>query len=299
MKLALKVNKLVIIGCACLSLAIWGCGVRETDVSKLKLQKARVDDIEIAYKTFGRGRPLLLIMGFGSTMDMWDPKVLTKLAGHYQVTIFNNRGMGSSTATEKEFNIGLFAEDTAGLLGALNIKKADVLGFSMGTNIALEFALRYPEMVDKLVLYAGDCGGKESVQPDEETEKQLFDTSGTPRERDERMIKLIFPERWLKDNPDLRKYLPKVTETTSPGLIDRQAKAMTTWEGCYNRLNNLTLPVLLITGTEDVLTPPQNSLILANRISLTWLVQFKGAGHGLMYQEPEKFSKIILTFLND
>ena len=282
-----------------ISLILAGCASRAVDMGKVKLQSVKVDDITLGYKTIGKGYPLVLIMGYSATMDMWDSRVLTKLARRYRVIIFDNRGMGSSTATEKEFNIGLFAEDTAGLLGALNIKKANVLGFSMGTNIALEFTLRYPEMVNKLILYAGDCGGKESVQPDEQTLKQLFDTSDTPGERNKRMVKLMFPEKWLKDNPDPRKYIPELTETSSFKIIDRQTKATTTWEGCYSRLNNLTLPVLLITGTEDVLTPPQNSLILVNRVPLTWLAQFKGAGHGLMYQEPEKFSKVILTFLND
>ncbi|MHB8154488.1 MAG: alpha/beta fold hydrolase [Candidatus Omnitrophota bacterium] len=266
-------------------------------MKKVKLQTVKVDDVTIGYKIIGKGYPLILIMGYSGTMDMWDSRVLTKLARRYQVIIFDNRGMGSSTATEKEFNIGLFAQDTAGLLKVLKIKKANVLGFSMGTNIALEFTLRYPEMVNKLILYAGDCGGKESVQPDEEAMKQLIDTSGRPGERDKRMIKLIFPGEWLKDNPGSLKDLPKVTERSRPEIIDRQTKAMTTWGGCYSRLNNLTLPVLLITGTEDVLTPSKNSLILANRIPLAWLVQIKGAGHGLMYQYPEEFVKTVLLFL--
>jgi len=280
-----------------ISLILAGCTSKVVDMGKVKLQTVKVGDITIGYKTIGKGYTLVLIMGYGSTMDMWDSRVLTKLAGHYRVIIFDNRGMGSSTASDKEFNIGLFAEDTAGLLKALNIKKADVLGFSMGTNIALEFTLRYPEMVNKLILYAGDCGGEGSVQPDEEVMRQLTDTSGTPEERGKRMIGLIFPGKWLKDNPDASKYTPKVTETSRPEIIDRQTKAMTTWEGCYSRLNNLSLPVLLITGTEDVLTPPRNSLILADRIPLTRLVQIKGAGHGLMYQYPEEFLKTVLSFL--
>jgi len=293
--LVLKLSALAIF----IFLILTGCAPRVVDMGKVKLQTVKVDDITIGYKTIGKGYPLVLIMGYSATMDMWDSRVLTKLARNYQVIIFDNRGMGSSTASDKEFNIGLFAEDTAGLLSALNIKKANVLGFSMGTNIALEFTLRYPEMVNKLILYAGDCGGKESVQPDEQTMKQLIDTSDTPLERNKRMVRLMFPEKWLKDNRDPRKYIPKVTETSSPETIDRQTKAMTTWEGCYSRLNNLTLPVLLITGTEDVLTPPQNSLILADRIPLTRLVQIKGAGHGLMYQYPEEFLRIVLMFLKE
>jgi len=280
-----------------ISLILAGCALRIVDMEKLKLQTVKIDGITIGYKTIGKGYPLVLIMGYSGTMDMWDLRALTKFAKRYQVIIFDNRGMGNSTATKKEFNISLFADDTAGLLNALKIKKANVLGFSMGTNIALEFTLRYPEMVNKLILYAGDCGGKESLQPDEQIMKQLIDTSDTPKDRDKRMIKLIFPGKWLKDNPDLRKCIPKVTERSRPEIIDRQTKAMITWEGCYNRLKDLTLPVLLITGTEDILTPPENSLILANRIPLAWLVQIKGAGHGLMYQYPEEFVKTVLLFL--
>jgi pimeloyl-ACP methyl ester carboxylesterase len=280
-----------------ISLILAGCALRVVDVKKVKLQNIKVDDVTLGYKIIGKGDPLILIMGYSGTMDMWDYRVLAKLARRYQVIIFDNRGMGSSTATEKEFNIGLFAQDTVGLFKALKIKKANVLGFSMGTNIALEFTLRYPEMVNKLILYAGDCGGKESVQLDEEAMKQLIDTSGTLGERDKRMIKLIFPGEWLKANPGSLKDLPKVTERSRPEIIDRQTKAMTTWEGCYSRLNNLTLPVLLITGNEDVLTPSKNSLILANCIPLAWLVQIKGAGHGLMYQYPEEFVKTVLLFL--
>lgn len=278
-------------------LALAGCTPKPIDLEKIKLQTVKVDDITIGYKSIGRGYPLILIMGYSATMDMWDSRVLAGLARRFRVIVFDNRGMGSSTATEKEFNIGLFADDTAGLLGALNIKKANVLGFSMGTNIALEFTLRYPEKVNKLILYAGDCGGKESVLPDEQIMKQLTDTSVTHRERDKRMIKLIFPNKWLRDNPDTRKYTPKITETSRREIIDRQTKAMTTWEGCYSRLNNLILPVLLLTGTEDLLTPPQNSLILASRIPQASLVQIEEAGHGLMYQYPDEFLAAVFSFL--
>jgi pimeloyl-ACP methyl ester carboxylesterase len=74
---------------------------------------------------------------------------------------------------------------------------------------------------------------------------------------------------------------------------------MNGWEGCCSRLSAIKQPVLLITGTEDVLTPPENSKMMVNRIPLAWLVQFKGGGHGVMYQYPKQFSKALLTFLED
>lgn len=274
-----------------------GCACKMLDPEKIKTHFVKVDDCTIGYKTFGRGYPLVMIMGYSGTMDMWDTRVLSKLARHHKIIIFDNRGMGTSTASNKEFSIKLFADDTAGLFKALNIKKANVLGYSMGAHIALEFTLKYPEMVNKLILYAGKCGGKESVKPVPENMQKLTDTSGTPDERGKRLLGILLPEKWLKDNPDPDKYLPKSTETPSMAIIDRQTKALTTWEGCYSRLPDITQPVLLITGTEDVVTPPENSLILANRIPSAWLVQIKGGGHAVMYQCPRKFSKVILSFL--
>ena len=295
----MKKIKFIFLVLLCYIFLLTGCTCKIVDPEKIKTQFAQVNDTTIGYKILGSGYPLVMITGYSATMDMWDARVLNKLAQHYKVIIFDNRGMGASTASNKDFSIKLFAEDTAGLLKALNIKKANILGFSMGTNIALELTLKYPDMVNKLILYAGDCGGKESVRPTPENMQKLTDTSGTPEERGKRLLGLLLPEKWLEDNPDPRKYLPKPTENISLAVVDRQTKAMITWEGCYGGLSKIIQPVLLITGTEDIIRPPGNSLVLANRIPLTWLVQIKSGGHSLMYQYPKKFSRVILTFLDD
>lgn len=268
----------------------------KVDVSRLKLKKAHVDDIDIAYKSFGTGYPLVLIMGFSGTMDMWQPQALSALSSRYKVIVFDNRGIGESTATDKRFSIELFADDTAGLMDALGIKKAHILGWSMGTNIAQELALRHPDKVDKLILYAADPGGKECVQP-EEPLNMVTDTSGTLHEREERVAKVLFPDQWRKKHPDIREYFPFPKERSLVENINRQAQAMDEWAGSYSRLGQIQCPTLLITGTEDVIPPPINSFIIGEKVHGAWVVQIKGGGHGLMYQYPEDFSEAILTFL--
>lgn len=282
--------------CASLFLTIWGCQLRGLDVGKSKLRKARVDDIEIAYKTFGRGEPLLLIMGFSGTMDMWPPRFLAEVAVHYKVIVYDSRGIGESGASDKKFSIELFADDASGLLDVLGIEKAHVLGWSMGTNVAQELVLRHPEKVNKLILYAADPGGKETMQV-EEPLKIVTDTSGTLEERESRVIKVLFPEEWLKEYPNIREYFPFPKERSSIENINRQAQAMFEWQGSYSRLGQIKQPTLLITGTEDVIPPPINSFIIGEKIPGAWVVQIKGGGHGLIYQYPEDFSKAILTFL--
>ena len=91
--------------------------------------------------------------------------------------------MGEITASDKEFTIELFADDTRALLDALGIERAHVLGWSLGTYIAQELAVRRPDKVEKLILYAGDCGGKEAIYPSPEILDILSDTSASPEER--------------------------------------------------------------------------------------------------------------------
>ncbi|GAH85145.1 unnamed protein product, partial [marine sediment metagenome] len=105
------------------------------------------------------------------------------------------------------------------------------LGWSLGTYIAQEFALTYPDKVDKFILYAGDCGGKKAMYPSPEVLDILADTSGTPQERGEKLLKTLFPEKWLEEHPDPRTYFPEVTKTSSDENIERQYKAWQNWKG--------------------------------------------------------------------
>jgi pimeloyl-ACP methyl ester carboxylesterase len=270
---------------------------KENDVIA-QVKSVPVGDISIAYKVLGHGDPLVLIMGYSSTMDMWDPLFLDNLSTKYKVIIFDNRGMGNTTAPPGNFSIAQFANDTAGLMAALDIKKAHIMGWSMGSFVAQELAIRYPENVDKIILYAGDCGGKETVMPSPQVLKDLANTSGSQEERGMRLFNLLFPKDWLSKQPAFFKWFPLPKETSLPDNIERQAQAIATWSGACDRLGSIKSPTLVVTGTEDVITPPENSFILAQRINVSWLVQFEGAGHGLMYQYPDRLAKIVEDFID-
>ncbi|MFH2106547.1 MAG: alpha/beta hydrolase [Candidatus Micrarchaeota archaeon] len=263
-----------------------------------EIRFVKVDDIQIAYKEFGTGEPVILIMGFSGTMDLWDTEFLKELSSHYKVIIFDNRGMGNSASSAKNFSIELFADDTTEFMDALGIDHAHVIGWSLGTYISQELVLRHPEKVDKLVLYAGDCGGTETIMPTNEILTKLTDESGTAEERNLRMLDLLFPKKWLEEHPDPTEYFPNVTETSLPESINRQNQAWLDWEGTCSRLSKITQPTLLITGTEDVLTPPQNSEIMARLIPNSQLKMVTGGGHGLMYQDLG-FAESVVEFLEN
>ncbi|MBN2168825.1 MAG: alpha/beta hydrolase [Actinobacteria bacterium] len=269
-------------------------------ITESKVKKVAVGDIEIAYKTFGEGTPLLLIMGYSGTMDMWDPDLINNLSTSHRVIVFDNRGTGDTSSGDHEFTIEQFADDTAGLLNALGIKNGNILGWSMGTNIAQELVLRNPDMVDGLILYAADPGGGQAVPPSPKVMNALGNTSGDPSQRGERLLNLLFPSGWLSNEENMNYVQSIFSETmkqVSPDAVEKQYTAMVSWTGSYNRLHSIKSKTLLITGADDILTPPENSVLMVAQIPGSWLIQFQDAGHGLQYQEPLRMSRAILYFL--
>ena len=125
----------------------------------------------------------------------------------------------------------------------------------------------------------------------------LANSSGSPEERGMRLFNLLFPKDWLSRQPAFYKWFPIPKETSLPENIERQTQAIAAWPGTFDRLGSIESPALVVTGTEDVIVPPENAFILAQRINGSWLVQFNGAGHGLMYQYPDRLARIVEDFI--
>lgn len=127
--------------------------------------------IEIGYKLIGSGKPfgessrepLVMLMGITQTMERWPSTLINELAKKYELILLDNRGVGFSTVNADEFTYKLFADDVVGLLDALNIKKANIFGVSMGSVIAQEIVLVYPERVNKAIICATCIDGSKVV----------------------------------------------------------------------------------------------------------------------------------------
>ena len=256
-------------------------------------------DIDIACQVIGAGHPIVMIMGYGGSMDLWSPRLLQLLSASHQVVIFDNRGMGRSTESNREYSIPLFAEDTLGLMNALGIDTATVLGWSLGTEIAQELTLTHANRVEKLILIAGTPGGKENIAASAEAVQRFSDNSGTGFQRGMRLIGLLFPQDWLWNHPFFPSYFPIGAKMNPQERTSRQLAAMTGWNGCYARLGQISSPTLIITGDSDVVVPPENSLLLATRIHDSRLVRIPGGGHGVIFQFPDLIVAEINAFLED
>jgi pimeloyl-ACP methyl ester carboxylesterase len=262
-------------------------------------KQARVGDIDISYKTFGKGDPILLIMGYAGSMYAWDPVFLKELSTNHTVIIFDNRGIGNTTVGSKNFTIEQFATDSAGLLNTLKINKSNVLGYSMGGMIAQQLTLDYPDKVNDLIIYASYCGGNQSIPPNRELFSQMTNRSASTDDIKKRIIPLLFTSNWIKQNPD---YLEKFASFVFPpmDILERQGKAIFSWGGVCDLLKDISQETLIVTGTNDLILPSYiDSIMLIEKIPGAWLAQFKGGGHALMSQYPEKLSAIVNTFLDN
>ena len=281
----------------------------------IPLKKVHVGDIDIAYKMFGKGDPILLIQGVGGSMDSWEPSILKELSSNHTVIIFDNRGVGNTTTGTKQFSIQQFANDTVGLLDGLKIQKANVLGHSMGSIIAQQLALTHPEKVNRLLLISSTCGGKEGIPNSPEhlkLEKKFMSSivNNTPIEPQEikTAVSLSYGPTWIKLHPNLLETIPANPKDLLPSGITPNTYVQqdnvvqnwksTNWSGVCSQLPNISKPTLVMTGTEDFTILAANSLIIAGKIPGAWLVQIPAAGHPVMDQYPAAVGKILNTFLS-
>ena len=181
-------------------------------------------------------------------------------------------------------------------------KPVDILGTSWGGYVAQELTLTHPQKVNKLILYGTDCGGKATIlSPQISPEVGRSVESGTASI--DTFVSIFFPKEWLNDDENAT-YIQNIFSAMAPSFnatpkenIQYQAQTTYNWKSACDRLSSITKPTLVVTGTEDIVRPPANSIMLAEKIPGAWLVQIKDAGHGLMYQYPEKFADVVETFL--
>ncbi|MBU3928495.1 MAG: alpha/beta hydrolase [Bacteroidetes bacterium] len=291
----------IVFSVAIMSILFSSC-MKESPISNSLNPVVKYTDItnaKIAYKVYGTGDPLIMCMGYATNMDMWSTKAIELLQKKYSLIVFDYRGMGFSTNTDTAFTIGTLADDVNELLISLKIAKTHVLGWSMGGYVAQMFAINHPEKVNKLVLYATNGGDTITVNPSQEIIDILSNPSSTPTE----LLSTLFPDDWLTTHPEPWKFLPEAVEPYHDTTIGLQYFAVQQWltpgGGSVNRLNQLSMPVLLICGDQDKVVPHVNSSILADSIHTSTLIRVPDSGHGMMYQLPETFANYVLTFLAD
>ncbi len=224
---------------------------------------AEAGGVRLGYREFGSGEPLLMIPGFGATMDTaWNETFIGILAAKYHVYTYDNRGMGYSSDDNATPAIARYADDAAALMTALGYDSMHVYGVSMGSTISQQLVIDHPERVRKLVL-------------------------------DSVTYSIRLPETRVLFNT-----IESVARnTTFPEGVRKEAQANLAWNGSYDGLSGIQKDVMLVVGTADVLTPDAVAVQMAGQINGSWLVRFKGLPHVGSHYAPDEYGKNALMFL--
>lgn len=239
-----------------------GALILTVSFNETPVQYAEVNGVSLGYREFGSGEPLLMIEGFGATMDDWGETFIGILASKYHVYMYDHRGMGYSSDSDKAPSMSQYADDAAALMSALGYERMHVYGASMGSSISQQLTIDHPDQVQKLIL-------------------------------DSNTYSVLIPET---------KVLHSIIETVAgnssePQGLRNEAQANLEWNGSYDGLSGINNDVMLVVGTEDVLTPDEVSLQIAGQINGSWLVRFKGLPHTGYHEAPTQYGQNALNFL--
>lgn len=268
------------------------------------LKRVTVGKVDFAYYRFGKGRPLVLVMGITGTMTQWDPKLLARLARKHEIVIFDNPGIGLTRyPADAPLTIPVMASATVGLIGRLGLGKPDILGWSMGGEIALAIAALHGDRVRKVIAAAGHAGSRHLVQPTTDALARLTDPKLTGLDRARILAGVLFPDDKL---PAAIRYGASIAhapkERVTAAMIARQKRAVAAWKagpGIWNRLPAIRNRVLIAHGMDDRILPAANAILLAERIPASWLARFPNSGHAFLFQEADRFADLVEVFLRD
>jgi 3-oxoadipate enol-lactonase len=256
---------------------------------------AKAGQIELSYDRVGDGPPLLLIMGMSGTKHHWGDAVLEQLQGDFETIVYDHRDVGDSTKTGQPFTIADLAADAAGLLEALELDSAHVMGISMGGMIAQELALAYPERISSLTLGCTYCGGEGSTLTSEAVMRRLAEAmSSGDRERAIRTAWEVNVSASFAANEDA--YARFLKTGLSHGLpvqaIMEQMRAIAGHDTSA-RLPGLKPPTLVVHGTLDELLPVQNGRMITGLMPESHLEILEGIGHMFFLEVPERTAELV------
>jgi len=269
---------------------------------RAEVKTTRVAGTDIAWYQRGQGPPLVMLMGTGSTMAEWDPALLRLLARDHRLILFDYPGVGRSGPWRGD-SFASLADTTAGLIEALGIRRAGVLGWSMGGFVAQRLAIDHPDRVSSLILAGTNPGGKRTALGTPAA--QEIDSDPDPSDR-EILRELYPPDRQAEG----RRFLRRLDTASRSGEIpddfdvpaattDAQVSAEDPWLRSnlnYRQLEQIGIPVLAAAGRQDPVVPPSNLRLIADRIDGSRLVVFPGA-HAFLFQERKRFAQALNGFL--
>jgi pimeloyl-ACP methyl ester carboxylesterase len=263
--------------------------------------------ISYAYRDTG-GRegtvPLVSLQHFRGNLDSWDPALIDALARSRQVITFDNAGVGGSAGTTPD-TIEQMARDAIAFIGALGHSQVDLLGFSIGSFVAQEIALRRPALVRRLVLASSaptGAAGMHGWAPD------VIGAVGTPQTSPEEYLGVFFAASAASQQAG-KEALGRMyartedrDEATTWATREAQYDAVCAWgipdHAALERVQALEMPVFVANGDSDPMIKPHYSYLLAGLIPQARVKIYPDSAHGFLFQHHAEFAADVTDFLS-
>lgn len=270
-----------------------------------KTEFAEINGKKIAYRTIGKGKPIILVNRFRGTLDTWDPLFLDKLAQNYKVITFDYTGIGSSTGTLPT-NVVSVATDVKDLADYLKLKSIYLLGWSYGGTIAQVATIQYPQLISHSILIGTGPPGKNNMP----LEKAFLERALKPINDEDDEIVLFFEpnsaesikaSKLSHDRIAKRLDVSKIPSTQAVfdlyfkgGADFREDKA-----NFREQLKTTKTPILVISGDHDISFAVENWFALNRQLSSTQIIVYPKTGHAAQHQYPELTVKYITNFITE
>jgi 3-oxoadipate enol-lactonase len=271
--------------------------MQPSDSQQVKSQQVKSDDAEIVYRVLGEGSPVVLLHPFPVNHEFWLP-VAQALATRYRLILPDLRGHGDSGVGEGPVTMEKHAADIAKMMDDAAVGRCPLIGVSIGGYALFEFWRKHRGRITAL----GLCNTKASADSAEARNARL-QAANEVLERGtepffESMIPRLLGETTRQTRPDLVDGALRMMRKMSAEDVSQVQRGMAARPDSMATLKTVTVPTLLVTGDEDILTGVKEAELMRQHISGSQLRMIPKAGHYSPWERPEEVGKLLRQFLD-
>ena len=261
------------------------------------MPRAAVNGVSLNYDEWGAGHPLLMLMGFGDSLDAWANQI-PAFAEKFRTIAVDHRGSGESEAPVEGYNIPQFADDAIGLLDRLRVERAHVLGYSMGGRVGQDMAARYPDRVSALILAASAAKPNPLNIYSLRASAWLYETYG-PEAAAAFGPLISFTHGYFEE------HLDSLTDRLGEPVLEPMP--IHAYRGHVQAIENhdttpilhrIVAPTLVLMGDGEWLNPMSDQQAMLDGIPNAELRVLEDGGHGFLWEIPDAFNDAVIEFLD-